>query len=394
MIGYGSNDDTDNGPIAKFFDLAVKRTYQKLYSRDTKGNIRVWWIEQDNEKYRMFSGIEGGAIVASDWTVAIGKNIGKFNETVPTDQATKEIQAKYKKQREDGYFDNIADVDKFQYFHPMLAHKWLDHKAKVNFTEGVWISPKLDGVRCVFTKDGCFSRNGKKYISFPHIGRELKQLFVNDPNLILDGEIYCHRLKDDFDKIISLAKKTKPTSADIVESEKFLEYWIFDCPSHPGDFDTRYAYLKNLILSNYRGNKWIRLCIHKLIHSEAELESALQEFLLHKFEGVMLNLRKGFYVNSRSTNLLKYKLFQDEDFEILDVIEGVGNRSGMMGYLTLRLPNGKTFDSNSRGDEAKYKKMLQERTELIGLKATVRFQNYTPDGVPRFPVIVAIRDYE
>ena len=380
--------------MSDFFDLDVKKSYPKLCSRDTTGKIRVWWIEQENEKYRMVAGVEGGQFVCSEWTTAIGKNKGKLNETTDTDQATKEVLARYKKQKETGYFDNKADVDNFQYFQPMLAHKWLDHKDKIDLAKGVWISPKLDGVRCVFTKDGCFSRNGKRFVSFPHIGRELQKLFTADPNLILDGEIYCHEFKDDFDKIISLAKKTKPTKEDIAESEKHLQYWIFDCPSIPGDFDARYAGLKQLILDNFRDNKWIRLCIHKLVYSEAEIETYLQKALLNKFEGVMLNARDGIYLNKRSTNLLKYKLFQDDDFEIIGVTEGTGNRSGMMGYITLRLLNGKTFDSNARGDEAKYKAMLKDKDELYGLMATVRFQNYTPDGVPRFPVIVAIRDYE
>jgi DNA ligase 1 len=380
--------------MSDFFDLDVKKSYPKLYSRDTKGKIRIWWMDQENEKYRACAGIEGGQIVVSDWTTAEGKNQGQSNETLPTDQATKEVLAKYKKQRETGYFDSKADVDNFQYFQPMLAHKWLDHKDKIDLSKGVWISPKLDGVRCVFTKDGCFSRNGKRFISFPHIGRELKKLFAADPNLILDGEIYNHTLKEDFDKIISLAKKTKPTPEDIRESEKHLQYWIFDIPSVPGDYDTRYAALKKLVLDNFRDNKWIRLCIHKLVHSEAEIEHALADWLLHKFEGVMINARDGIYLNKRSTNLLKYKLFQDEDFEIIAVNEGTGNRSGMMGFISMRLPNGKTFDSNARGDEEKYKKMLKDKDELYGLMATVRFQNYTPDGIPRFPVIVAIRDYE
>ncbi len=352
-------------------------------------------MEQDNEKFRMISGVENGQLVSSDWTTALGKNQGRANETVPTDQASKEIQAKYKKQTEDGYFDNIADVDKFQYFHPMLAHKWLDHKAKVNFTEGVWISPKLDGVRCVFTKDGCFSRNGKKYVSFPHIGRELKQLFINDPNLILDGEVYTHSLNSDFEKLISLAKKTKPSPQDIKDAEA-LQYWIFDCPSHPGNFSDRYSYLKRLILDNYKGSKWIRLCIHTLVYSEAEIEKYLQEWLQHGFEGAMINLPNGFYENKRSKNLLKYKLFTDVEAKVVDIVAGIGNRSGMMGYATLQLDNGKTFDSNARGNEDRYKEILRNKKDYIGKTATVLFQNLTGDGIPRFPVIVAWarEDYE
>ena len=45
------------------------------------------------------------------------------------------------------------------HFKPMLAHKY-DEK-RVDWSKPVWMQPKLDGVRCVFTKDGAFSRTGK-----------------------------------------------------------------------------------------------------------------------------------------------------------------------------------------------------------------------------------------
>ena len=60
----------------------------------------------------------------------------------------------------------------------------------------------------------------------------------------------------------------------------------------------------------------------------------------------------------------------------------------MFGYAKMRLDNGKTFDSNARGNEESYKKILRNKKQLIGKKATVRYQNLSPDGIPRFPVIV------
>lgn len=352
-------------------------------------------MEQDNAQYRTHSGTQGGQFIITEWTTADPKNVGQANETTAVDQATKEVKAKYKKQRETGYFDNVKDVDSFQYFQPVLAHKWLDYKDKVDLSKGVWISPKLDGVRCVFTKDGCFSRNGKRFISFPHIGKELQKLFIADKNLILDGEIYTHTLSADFEKLISLAKKTKPSPEDIKDAEA-LQYWIFDCPSIGGDFSNRYKNLKKLIIENFRDNKWIRLCIHKLVYSEAEIEKALQEWLQHGFEGAMINTPDGLYENKRSKNLLKYKLFTDIEAKVVDIVEGIGNRSGMMGYAKLQMDNGKTFDSNARGNEDQYKEILRNKSDYIGKSATVRFQNLTGDGIPRFPVIVAWarEDYE
>ena len=90
---------------------------------------------------------------------------------------------------------------------PMLAHKYNPDKADYP----AYIQPKLDGVRCVFTKDGAYSRTGKEFKNVDHIKKDLKVVFNRYPNLILDGELYNHGLKDDFEKIISLVRKTKPT---------------------------------------------------------------------------------------------------------------------------------------------------------------------------------------
>lgn len=379
--------------ITKTRNMNIEKIYSRLYSRDITGNIRIWFMEQNNERYRTHSGVQNGQFIITEWTTVEGKNAGKLNETTNIDQSTKEIEAKYKKQRDTGYFDDIKDVDNFQYFQPMLAHKWKDYGDVVDWTNGVYISPKLDGVRCVFTKDGCFSRNGKRFVSFPHIGRELHPLFDKNPGLRLDGEVYAHKLKNDFEKLMSLARKTKPTLQDIKDAET-LQYWIFDCPSVGGTYHERYTYLKKLILENYRDNLWIRLCIHTLIKDPAEIEKALQEWIQQGFEGLMCNSYDGKYEQKRSKNLLKYKLFQDIETEIVAITEGQGNRSGMLGYFTLKTPEGKLFNSNARGSEEFYKRILKEKDELIGKMTTVRFQNYTNDKIPRFPVVIAIRDYE
>ena len=88
---------------------------------------------------------------------------------------------------------------------PMLAYK--AGIKPIDFSEQVYIQPKLDGVRCLFTKDGAFSRTGKQFMNVKHIENELQPLFSDYPNLILDGELYNHALKNDFEKIISLVRK-------------------------------------------------------------------------------------------------------------------------------------------------------------------------------------------
>ena len=108
--------------MSDFFDIPVRavktKTYPTLYSRDTTGNIREWFLEQEGNKYRTHAGVQNGQFIISDWEVVQGKNVGRANETTSIDQATKEILAKYKKQRESGYFDDVTQIDNFQYFQP------------------------------------------------------------------------------------------------------------------------------------------------------------------------------------------------------------------------------------------------------------------------------------
>jgi hypothetical protein len=92
--------------------------------------------------------------------------------------------------------------------------------------------------------------------------------------------------------------------------------------------------------------------------------------------------------------LLKRKEFKTDEFTILEVIPGVGNRTGTAGAMKLQDKAGKIFNSNIKGNRKHVTKLLEEAKTLIGQQATVRYFNLTPDGIPRFPFVIAIRNYE
>ena len=203
-----------------------------LYKRSTTGKVSEWSIEVEANKFRTISGFTDGLKITSDWTICEGKSYNSSNE-----QALKQAQALHKKKKELGAFEDIKDIDKEVHFKPMLADKWGDRKDKIKYP--IFSQPKLDGVRCIVKSDGMWSRNGKKIISAPHIYEALKPLFDNDPFLIFDGELYTDKLANDFNKIISCVKKTKPDASDLAESAEWIEYHIYDLPSDPDDFKTR-----------------------------------------------------------------------------------------------------------------------------------------------------------
>lgn len=370
--------------------------YPKLYSRTNTGAIQTWELEVEGNKYRARFGQLDGKIQIGEWTLCKGKNANKSNATTDEIQALKEADAEFlKKKSQKGYFEKIEDIDTKTFFEPQLAKQWEEYKDDIDLSSGDWcISPKLDGVRVIENNQGAFSRNGKKFLSFPHIHSLLDSFFRKYPDLILDGECYQHAFKDNFNKIISLAKKTKPTQEDLIESKNLLEYWVFDSGSLNEPFIKRLEYIRQIVIEV--NDPRIKLVEHEVVTTESQVNSKLQLYLEQGFEGAMLKKLSAYYSNKRTKNCLKYKLFQDQEFQILDIIEGAGNRSGKFGRALLKTLDGVEFESNARGDDEYYKELLYNKNRYINKMATVRFQNWTPEPrrVPRFPVIIGIRNYE
>ena len=163
--------------------------HHKLYKIDSNGNTRMWWIEYDEEKYRTHSGIAGGKIVVSGWQYPEAKNVGRSNETSIEEQVLAEIEAAYKKKQYQGKYHTsvTAAKSKDALFHEcMLADKY-DPKKHNKFP--YYSQPKLDGIRCLVSKDGMQSRNGKPIISAPHILDALEPFFAQYPDVVLDGGV-------------------------------------------------------------------------------------------------------------------------------------------------------------------------------------------------------------
>lgn len=363
-----------------------------LYKLNNNGKLLQWDIVVEENMYWAVYGQVGGKLQADTPTVCEGKNVGKANETTPEEQALLEAKAKYKKQIDmKGYVEDIDEVEKFV-FTPMLAHPYDKYGKKL--PHKLSCSPKMDGLRCYITKDGAYSRNGNIWVSTKYIEDSLKSIFEVYPTLVLDGELYCHKLHDDFNKIVSLAKKTKHISdSDWVEIKNKLEYHVFDCyfRDEPNmTFKNRYEFLQKNIFACHFNNI---ILVKSYDATKDDFHTLFQKFIEDGYEGIMLRDPESVYECKRSYGLQKYKEFQDNEFEIVDIEGGSGNRSGMFGRMILTCDVG-VFEANARGNEEYYRELLQNKEQYIGKMATVRFQNYTPEGIPRFGVVITIRDYE
>jgi DNA ligase-1 len=360
---------------------------ETIYKSTKGGKVQEWTIEVLGNKYRTISGQTDGKKVTNEWTIVYGKNEGKANATTDKEQAMKEAVAKRTKKLESGYFENIKHINKQQYFEPMLASKWEDSKDKITYP--IFSQPKLDGIRCIVTKDGMFSRNGKEIISAPHIRESLNDLFEQYPDLIFDGELYADKFANDFNKIVSLVKKTKPSADDLKESKNNIQYHIYDLPSEDTNFMARSQSLYELFMEWSYFNAHCVLVDTDVCRSEKEVTEYYEKYVDEGYEGQMLRL-DAFYENKRSKNLLKHKSFIDEEYTIVDICEGEGNRAGTAGYFVFQTADGKPFKSNVKGTWEETAEMLKNKKKLIGKEATVKYFNLTPDGIPRFPYVIGI----
>jgi DNA ligase-1 len=361
-----------------------------IYSKTSNGSTQSWEIIVEGNTFFVREGLVGGKLTENKPTIVSGKSQGRSNETSDEEQAYKEAKSKWDKKIEKGYHEDINDInDDSKYFEPMLAHKLADRKDKVVFP--VILQRKYNGGRLVANKSGCFTRNGKKYESCPHISELLKPVFDKHPNWVIDGEIYTH--DKPFEKIMSLVRKTKPTAEDLEESKKIIQFHIYDgiVDDKTLDYQKRFDMIKSEIQKLVGKTKSLAFVESVIGNSHEDIEKFHDQFVREGYEGIMIRIINSAYENKRSVNLLKYKKFKDEEFEIVDIIEGVGNRSGMAGSIMVKMKDGKVFNSGIKGGEDYYKELLKNKKKLIGEKATIRYQNLSDkEKVPIFPVCVDI----
>ena len=198
-----------------------------LYKSSKSGKIQVWSIEKHstNPSFRTSEGFLDGKITPTAYTTCESMNVGRANETSPDEQTIKEMEARITKQKNKGWVEDVNQVQqaKDELVSPMLAHKFNEKRSFIA-NKPIASQPKLDGSRCSATVDKLFTRTGKLWVACPHIQYEAELLlaYIGISGAKLDGEFYNSDLKNDFNKLISLVKKTKPTEADLAESKEVI----------------------------------------------------------------------------------------------------------------------------------------------------------------------------
>lgn len=367
-------------------DKFMNQVYNQLYSRDTLGNIRVWYMQQDNNKYRTIAGLQNGELVTSEWTVCESKNEGRSNSTTAIEQATKEIEARYKKQKKTGYFENIQDIDKIQFIEPMLAKLYKDYSNEIQFENEEWILQcKFNGMRCVATRDGLYTRKGERYISVPHIERSLKDFFKKYPDAVLDGELFNNDLRQQLNEISKLIRKTVHiTDNDLNRSEQLVRFYVYDGYGFGLDKQEPYTKRKSFIdLHVVEKYKYLIKVEDFHLTSKNDLDTQYSSLIDAGQEGGILRKKMMPYEHKRSKNLLKVKPEDDDEAKIIDIKEGLGNWSGTGKTITLNW-NGKIFDASFKGTYEQGLDFWKNKSKWIGKTVTFLYNGLTGKGTPNF----------
>ena len=285
---------------------------------------------------------------------------------------------------------------------PMLAYPVSDKP--IDYTKTVFMQPKLDGVRCLIQAEQvnhfsrpieyevkAYSRTGKEWKNIDHILQGLKPFFEANPYVILDGELYNHALRNDFEKIISCVRKTKPTDSDRAESRKLVQFHCYDIIDENLDFEQRNIWLNQHLQPVSYGIRTVQTISN--IRHNYDAKNIHDDNLSEGYEGSILRTND-VYQCKRSHSLRKFKDFHDAEAVLVDWVEGKGKRKRTIGKFMAIDSEGNTFGMPVMDNFKKLQTMFKEMQSWIGKEATFTYFERTKAGSYRHPLFKAIRDYE
>lgn len=356
-----------------------------LYSKTATGALNYWqcWVRGD--VVHVLWGLEGTSSPQESRFQCSGKNEGRANATDAHVQAIKEARAKWRKQVKKKYHWDREHWTTSTNLKPMLAKTFAKEKHKVVYP--ATIQPKLDGLRCFAfcTSDGSVvlqSRGGDPYI-VEHIQAQLASRIPQ--GVLLDGELYSHGTP--LQTINSLVRRPQKESRQI----SYVVYDHVHLDNLKLNWLTREMHLTAFFAQNYLTH--VFQCPGNRVFAEDEVYQQHQSYVTLGYEGSIIRSSHGEYrLGYRSSELLKLKDFQDDEFEIVGYKRGKGKFINVPIFECYVPAYKRTFEAVPQGTAEERLDMLNKAQELIGKQLTVRFFNYTPDGVPFHPVGISIRE--
>lgn len=375
--------------MSQAVDVTHRYESPMLYKTLPSGAMRQWRSWSEGARVYTEFGQVGGKLQQS-LDVVRGKSAGRANATTPAQQAALEAKSLFEKMVKKGYVASrrraASTTNALPAFLPMLAHVYDDKEGQAY---PAYVQPKLDGVRClaVVTRGVAtlYTRSQKLIDTVPHVNAAIEAQFrrkrVTDAQL--DGELYNHEFHDDFGRILGAVKRK-----EVGEDMSKIHYYVYDAPSVDQPYTGRMLELAKLLDSCQAP---LVKVVTEVVVDEAAMRGRAAHYVSLGFEGAMYRSATGRYEGKRSTGLLKVKVMRDEEFEVVGFQEGTGKLMGYVGSFHCVTSGGVKFKAKLEG-ELKDLPNVADGPNHVGRTLTVRFQDYTPDGSPRFPVGVRFKD--
>jgi len=350
-------------------------------------------------------GQKDGKIQSAPVEITEGKNIGRTNETNVLSQGIQEMISEWtKQQKRKGYHQTEADITIIR-AKPMLLDKYENFKHYIDFSKDVYVQEKLDGVRVMVHWDPqrnewiITSREGTEYCYLNHIRKELDKLtfLKQHPNVYLDGELFSREVN--FNKIVSLCRKTKTITPKELDEQKYIKMFVYDMVDLDNikvPFRNRIKFVNKILGLTPKGtykNKYLVPVPTYLVKNDEEVQKHHAKYVEYSEGTVIRQGEAPYLLGKRSKYALKLKDFEDGEFIITGFLDGKGKEKGLIRFI-LETPDGKEFTAVPNMPHDERRKMFKQRDSYIGKKATVKYFEITPDGLPRFGKVIAIRDYE
>lgn len=391
-----------------------------LYTRDSKGKVRVLEIRtlkfRDHYEIHRKTGILGGKLIEQPILTILK---GKVKRTT-LEQTELEWRSIVNKQRDKGYkllqelgndvrpydydvLDSLlskSKTDSTGTLKPMLAKDVSGWPHERYGKKDYWFSVKLDGVRVsVRLIDGRLtsaSRGGKNYdaamtniFKHPELIKLIKGIAIltgiPEDEVMIDGELYIHGR--------SLQHISGAARLDEYDPGRHdeLEFWVFDY-GHPTHTAEERCKLLNHAASQLNNQSTVRILTHVKLTGYDDMKTLHDQYVQAGYEGgIARGSTKVYGYGKRDERMIKFKEFKDDEFEIIGMVDGLRAEDMCFRCIT---EDGKEFSAKPMGTrEVKYQ-YIKDIENIIGKKLTVKFFNYTPDGVPFLPIGKVVRDYE
>jgi hypothetical protein len=405
-----------------------KWRFVPIFKNNAHGKPMIWWIGFDattNELFFVHGQVDGK--LQLDYSKVELNQHSKSIYDQAVQEATQRFTLHYRNKgyRPEGFLP--PDMKE-----AALANEWKPDSTKLEYP--VYTQPKLDGMRVLaraamgyLTTTGepvdtniYRSRGQTQYPLYaPHFDPELNALRQYLPVGEYDGEgmmvVKTTVLEEDgttrevtehdFQHTMSVMKTTKREHPDLKKvTHHIFDYNMYDDTPYEKRYDILVSGFNRYVTNGGSANR-IAIVPCRAAYSKEEILQHNLDYIAEGYEGTIIRkisatadgsapsakrLQEAAYRSGKSSNLLKFKFHIDEEGVIVGIEDCKGREEGAAKFV-VQDKRGLQFKVRMKGPVEQRQYWFQHPETVIGALVTYRFQEYTNDGLPRFPRGISLR---